>query len=54
MVDDIPEGTLNEQKIEIVKVQIKHCENMIDTFTNQKVRRQQLLETFENLQKEVS
>lgn len=53
-MDEIPKETLSEQKIEIVKTQIQHCENQIEIFTRQKNLRQQLLETFENHQKEVS
>ena len=45
--------TASELQIEIVKGQIQYCESMIDSFTRQKVLRQQLLETFESLQKEV-
>lgn len=52
-MDEIPKGTPTEQKIEIVKAQILHCESMIESFTRQKALRQQLLETFENLQKGV-
>ena len=45
--------TASELQIEIVKGQIQYCESMIDSFTRQKVLRQQLLETFESLKKEV-